>query len=145
MTSLGHNEGRINPKLCRTLGWANVHLSSWWRHQMETFSVLLVLCEGNSQVTSEFPSQRPVTWSFDVFFDLRLNKQLSKQWKRRWFEMPSHPLWCHCNVSPPSTTCGSDKTWASWHLKSGPLFTEKKPSYQYRDSHYNPETVVTPS
>ena len=25
-----------------------------------------------------FPSQRPVTLSFDVFFDLRLNKQLSK-------------------------------------------------------------------
>ena len=31
----------------------------------------------------EFTSQRPVTWSFDVFFDLRLNKRLSKQ-SRRW-------------------------------------------------------------
>ena len=38
------------------------------------FSVLLALCEGNSPVTGEFPSQRPVTRSFDVFFDLRLNK-----------------------------------------------------------------------
>ena len=37
---------------------------------METFSTLLALCEGNSPVTGEFPSQRPVTWSFDVFFDL---------------------------------------------------------------------------
>ena len=27
----------------------------------------------------EFPAQRPVTWSFDVFFDLRLNKRLSKR------------------------------------------------------------------
>ena len=27
----------------------------------------------------EFPAQRPVTWSFDVFFDMRLNKRLSKQ------------------------------------------------------------------
>ena len=27
----------------------------------------------------EFPTQRPVTRSFDVFFDLRLNKPLSKQ------------------------------------------------------------------
>ena len=27
----------------------------------------------------EFPTQRPVTRSFDVFFDLRLNKRLSKQ------------------------------------------------------------------
>ena len=33
----------------------------------------------NSSVTGEFPSQRPVTRSFDVFFDLRLNKRLSKQ------------------------------------------------------------------
>ena len=28
----------------------------------------------------EFPTQRPVTWSFDVFFHLRLNKRLSKEW-----------------------------------------------------------------
>ena len=47
---------------------------SWWRHQMETFSALLVLCAGNSPVTGEFPSQRPVTRSFDVVFDLRLTK-----------------------------------------------------------------------
>ena len=39
---------------------------------METFSALLALCAGNSPVTGEFPSQRPVTRSFDVFFDLRL-------------------------------------------------------------------------
>ena len=44
-------------------------LSTWWRHQMETFSALLALCAGNSPVTGEFPSQRPVTRSFDVFFD----------------------------------------------------------------------------
>ena len=30
-------------------------------------------------ITGGFPSQRPVTQSFDVFFDLRLNKWLSKQ------------------------------------------------------------------
>ena len=40
---------------------------------MEKFSVLLVLCVGNSLVTAEFPSHRPVTWNFDVFFDLHLN------------------------------------------------------------------------
>ena len=32
-----------------------------------------------SPVTGEFPAQRPVTRSFGVFFDLRLNKRLSKQ------------------------------------------------------------------
>ena len=52
---------------------------TWWRHQMETFSALLAICAGNSPVTSEFPAQRPVTQSFDVFLDLRLNKRLSKQ------------------------------------------------------------------
>ena len=44
---------------------------AWWRHQMGTFSALLALCEGNPPVTGGFPSQRPVTRSFDVFFDLR--------------------------------------------------------------------------
>ena len=70
---------------------------TWWRHQMETFSTLLAICAGNSLVTSEFPTQRPVTQSFDVFFDLHLIKRLSKQWWGWWFETPSCPLWRHCN------------------------------------------------
>ena len=40
---------------------------------METFSALLAICAWNSPVPGEFPAQRPVTRSFDVFFDLRLN------------------------------------------------------------------------
>ena len=43
---------------------------------METFSALLSICAENSPVTGEFPTQRPVTRSFDVFFDLRLYKRL---------------------------------------------------------------------
>ena len=39
---------------------------------METFSALLVLCAGNSRVTGEFPTPRPVARSFDAFFDLCL-------------------------------------------------------------------------
>ena len=54
-------------------------LSTWWRHQMETFSALLALCAGNSPVTGEFPAQRPMTRNFDVFFDLRLNKRLNNR------------------------------------------------------------------
>ena len=46
--------------------------------------------------TGEFPSQWPVTWSFDVFFDLRLNSRVSKQSPGWWFEMPSCSLWRHC-------------------------------------------------
>ena len=41
-------------------------VSSWWRHQVEAFSALLGFCAGNSPVTGEFPSQRPVTRSYDV-------------------------------------------------------------------------------
>ena len=39
---------------------------------METFSSLLAIRAGNSPVPGEFPARRPVTRSFDVFFDLRL-------------------------------------------------------------------------
>ena len=70
-----------------------------WRNQMEIFFALLALCAGNSPVTGEFPSQRPVTRSFDVFFDLRLYKRLSKHSWRRCFETPSLSLWRHCNTS----------------------------------------------
>ena len=53
---------------------------------METFSVLLAICAGNSPVPGEFPAQRPVTRSFNVFFDLRLNNVLSKQSCGWWLE-----------------------------------------------------------
>ena len=71
---------------------------SWLRHQMETFSTLLALCVGNSPVTGEFPSQRPVMRSFEVSFDLRLKKRLSKQSWGWWFETPSRSLRRQCNV-----------------------------------------------
>ena len=74
-----------------------LHTTTWWRHRMETFSALLALCEGNPPFTGGFPSQKPVTRSFDVFFDLYLNKRLSKYSRRRWFETPLRSLWRHCN------------------------------------------------
>ena len=70
---------------------------TWRRHQMEAFPALLAICAGNSPAPGEFPAQRPVTRSFDVFFDLHPNIRLSKQWWGWWFETPSSPLWCHCN------------------------------------------------
>ena len=71
---------------------------SWWRHQMETFSTLLAICVGNSPVRGEFPAQWPVTLSFDVFFDLRLNKRLRTQLWRWWFVTLWRPLWRNWNV-----------------------------------------------
>ena len=84
--------------------WQSIKLPvAWWCHQMETFSALLAICAGNSPVTGEFPAQRPVTRSFAVSFDLRLNKRLpwvnngDRGW---WSETPSRPLWRHCNGVP---------------------------------------------
>ena len=55
----------------------------------------------NDNCTGRFPSQRPVMWSFDVFFDLRLNKRLSKQSRHRWFETPLSSFWRHSDTSLP--------------------------------------------
>ena len=89
--------------------WRTFFQMSRWRYQMETFSALLALCEGNPPVADGFPSQRPVTRSFDVFFDLRLNKWLSKQSRRRWFETPLHSFWCLSNGTEISFECS--KFW----------------------------------
>ena len=55
---------------------------SWWRHQMETFSAILVLCAWNSPVNSPHKGQ----WRGALMFSLicALNKQLSKQWRDQW-------------------------------------------------------------
>ena len=74
---------------------------------MEIFSALLANCAGNSPVTGEFPAQRPVTPSFDVFFDLRLDKRLSKQSWCWWFETLSRPLWRHCNIRVSISVTGT--------------------------------------
>ena len=64
------------------------------------FRVTGHLC-GNLPITGEFPAQRPVTRSFDVFFDLCPYKRLSKQSWGWWFETLSRPLWRHRNELEP--------------------------------------------
>ena len=99
---------------------------TWWRHQMEIFSALLAICAGNSPVPGEFPAQRPVTPSFDVYFDLSLNKRLNKQSWGWWFET----LWRHCNEY---TTISHRFLWDTKSYSpyfnsclNKPLFTELK-------------------
>ena len=131
---LSHNElSKKHAPFCRQLWRPEKNI--WRRHQMETFFALLALCTGNSPVTGEFPSQRPVTRSFDVFFDLRLNKRLSKQSWGRWFETPSRSVWRHCNklrstylilsylISSFRVSTGSE----SHIIKNPPLFAEMPP------------------
>ena len=89
---------------------------SCWRHQMETFSALLARCAGDSPVTGEFPAQRPVTRSFDVFFDLHLNKRLSKQSWGWWFETPSR----HYDVTVMRSTSA---IWAQSSLFTSPIIS----------------------
>ena len=81
-----------------------INHSSFWFFLMMTslngniFRVTGHLC-GEFTVPGQFPPiQRPMTRSFDVFFDQRLNKWLSKQSWGWWFETPSCSLWHHCNV-----------------------------------------------
>ena len=85
---------------------------SWWRHQMETFSALLV----HTPVTCEFPSQKPVTRIFDIFFDLRPNKRSSKEPWGWWFGTPLRSLWRYCNVNRSADWYGSGlfPKWSSY-------------------------------
>ena len=64
-----------------------LHGKSWWRHQMETLSAFMALCEGNPSVTGGFPLQRPVTRSFDVFFYVSQNKQSHTASSRHCFSL----------------------------------------------------------
>ena len=89
--------------------------NAWWRHQMETFSALLALCEGNSPVTGEFPSQRLATRNFGV-----------------WFETPSGSLWRHCS---------EPRQFAySWNEGNQPLLRPNMPSPY--PPHYLPGTSI---
>ena len=70
------------------------------------------------QVTDEFPAQRPVTRSVDVFFDLRVNRQLSKEWRRWWFETLPRSLWRDCNLDINSISKKHDVCSGPSQMKS---------------------------
>ena len=96
--------GRTNNWVAGGLIRHNTQMTSvkWWNDIMMTssngniFRVTGPLC-GEFTGPGEFLAQRPVTRSFDAFFDLRPNKRLSKQLGGWWFETQSWSLWRHCN------------------------------------------------
>ena len=97
----------------------------------------------------EIPAQRPVTRSFDVFFDLRLKQQLSKQWRRRWFETPSRSLWRHCTEQQ---SCGDLAPVPLSIFRSNSKFDEssERSSFKYTQpittifcTRHDSDTVVT--
>ena len=67
---------------------------AWWRHQMETFSALLDLCEGIH------PWPQKASDAEVWFFYPRLNKRSGKPSRHRWLETPLGSLWRHCNGGP---------------------------------------------
>ena len=86
---------------------------------MEPFSALLALCAGKSPVSGEFPAQRSVTRSFDVFFDLPVSKRLSKQSLGWWFETLWRSLWRHRNDCCLNILCIAVIWQIKTHSKSG--------------------------
>ena len=108
---LRHRKNNTEPDglCCRNGKWQSVIIktkpdnnTTTTMHYMMTSSngkiyrVTGPLC-GEFTGPGEFPTQRPVTRSFDVFCDLRLNKLLSKQQWGWWFETPSCSLSRQCN------------------------------------------------
>ena len=82
--------GRLGIAVCRVSEQLLIHDDVFkWKH----FPRYWPFVRGIHRI----PAQRPVTGSFDVFFDLRLNKRLGKQSRGWWFETLSRPLWRHCN------------------------------------------------
>ena len=80
----GEYQSRISEGCLRHITDTN-HDPPSWRHHMKTFPCF-------------WPSQRPLAWRFDAFFNLRLNRRLSKQSRYRGSKTTSRLLWRHCNV-----------------------------------------------
>ena len=120
----------------------------WWRHKMETFSALLDFCTGNSPVTGEFPAQRPVTWTFDVFFDLGLNKRFSKQSRCCWFEAPSRSSWRHYNAVQDPVGQGCTNAWLQGGISLRWIINRLNSSWWHHKwclaTHHVPSNTLTP-
>ena len=73
-------------------------------------------------------AQRPVTRSFDIFFDLRLNKRLSKQSWGWWFEKPASSSWRHGNdtgILSPDNACDATLSAMVRHITDKSFFVQQ--------------------
>ena len=97
------------------------------------FRVTGPLC-GEFTGPGEFPAQRPVTRSFGVFFDLRLNKRLSKQSWGWWFEMPPWSLWRQCNVN----SWNANVNWLMpWQIAPFCIWQSQNEMHFYRKMYFD--------
>ena len=100
------------------------------------FRVTGPLC-GEFTGPGEFPTQRPVTRSFDVFFDLRLNKRLSKQPWGWWFQTPSWSLWRQSNAYTTTTKHHTTTMGANLWVKLTRYICAKEIYIKYRSVFYH--------
>ena len=81
---------------CLTTWYIKLKYNVWWRHQMETFSALLVICSRNSR-HRWIPRTKASDAELWCFLWSAPVKRMSTQSWGRWFETPSRSLWRHCN------------------------------------------------
>ena len=122
-------EGRILPTLKGNMAycWCPGRLRMQWHYFIKCWgSVFHMMTSSNGNIfrvtgplcgeftgPGEFPAQRPVMRSFDVFFDLRLNKRLSKQRWGWWFETPAWSLWRHRNDEEQCQQPAQSQRWVT--------------------------------
>ena len=125
------------------------NVTKWWRHQMETYSALLVNSPHRGQ------------WRGALMFSLicALNKRLSNQSWGWWYQTPSCSLWRHCNgcanISQDAITKSKHiclcpftfflnscfvLTCSSWfvHIRIQPCHSSGYSYHLLADSYYNP-------
>ena len=106
--------------------------------------------------TGEFLAQMPVTRSFDVFSDMRLDERLSKRPCSWRFETPSRPLWRHCNETCNLVRHGRRRLFCSmdmmWMEQPGFILSSTCAAFQYKGrlfwymcSHFKDKAVPRPS
>ena len=129
VSSQNLNSGNFKQRNTDTRFTYLIHFAIYSRFYLSLYLYMMTSSNGNIfRVTGhlcgeftgpgEFPTQRPVTRSFDVFFDLRLNKRLSKQSWGWWFETLSRPLWRQCNeMWSLRTVLNVCATWTNMLLK----------------------------
>ena len=91
-------------------------LPTWCHYQIETFSVLLALCEGNSSMTGGFPSQRPINcmglWCLLSWCLLSVTGGFPSQRASNMEYPGTHVMhWVYCSGSlEPQSSC-HDRDW----------------------------------
>ena len=113
----------------------------WYRYQHDDiirWEHSLVICVENSPLTGEFPAQRPVMQSFDIFFDLSSYKRLSKHsWVWRFETICAHYNITGRNILQVYSTCPGPILWlprCQWSHHEGCVYKLKWPAPNHNNT-----------